>query len=169
MLERLGEGGMGVVFLAHDTRLDRRVAIKFLTETDPHYRARFQLEARALSSFSHPNIATVHDSGETDEGRPFIVMELVNGSTLSKVIEEQGLTLAQAIETVISVGKALAEAHRHSIIHRDIKTANITMNERGHVKVLDFGLAKQLHEESTAGEHLGQTSQFTRTQSNVAV
>ena len=66
LLERLGEGGMGVVFLAHDTRLDRRVAIKFLTATDPHYRARFQREARALSSFSHPNIATVHDSGETE-------------------------------------------------------------------------------------------------------
>ncbi len=169
ILEQLGQGGMGVVFLAHDTRLNRQVAIKFLTATDQHYRARFQLEARALSSFSHPNIATVHDSGETDEGRPFIVMELVNGSTLRKVLEEEGLTLAQGIETVISIGEALAEAHRHGIVHRDIKPANIIMNERGHVKVLDFGLAKQLQEDLADGEAPGQISQFARTQSNVAI
>lgn len=169
LLEQLGKGGMGVVFLARDTRLSRDVAIKFLTSTDPHYRARFQREARALSSFSHPNIATVHDSGETDEGRPFIVMELVRGSTLSEVLEERGLTLAQAVDTAISIAEALAEAHRHGIIHRDIKPANVIINERGHVKVLDFGLAKQLHEEFAEGESGGARSYATRTQSDVAI
>ena len=169
LLEQLGKGGMGVVFLARDTRLSRDVAIKFLTSTDPHYRARFQREARALSSFSHPNIATVHDSGETEEGQPFIVMELVSGSTLSKILEEQGLTLAQAVDTAISIAEALAEAHRHGIIHRDIKPANVIINERGHVKVLDFGLAKQIHEEFAGSELVGSTSHLTRTQSDVAV
>lgn len=167
MLESLGEGGMGVVFRAHDTRLDRQVAIKFLTSTDPHYRTRFRLEAHALSSFSHPNIATVHDSGETDEGRPFIVMELIKGSTLGEILEERGLTLAQAVDTVIYIAEALAEAHRHGIIHRDIKPANVIINERGHVKVLDFGLAKQLYDE--LGNGADKPANFSVTQSNVAV
>jgi tetratricopeptide (TPR) repeat protein len=169
LLEQLGKGGMGVVFLARDTRLSREVAIKFLTSTDPHYRARFQREARALSSFSHPNIATVHDSGETEEGTPFIVMELVSGSTLSEILEERGLTLAQAVDTAIAIAEALAEAHRRGIIHRDIKPANVIINERGHVKVLDFGLAKQLNEELAGSESAGSTSHLTRTQSNVAI
>jgi len=169
LLEQLGKGGMGVVFLARDTRLSRDVAIKFLTSTDPHYRARFQREARALSSFSHPNIATVHDSGETEDGTPFIVMELVGGSTLSEILEERGLTMAQAVDTAISIAEALAEAHRHGIIHRDIKPANVIINERGHVKVLDFGLAKKIDDEFTGGEATDQPSLLTNTQSNVAV
>lgn len=169
LLEQLGKGGMGVVFLARDTRLSRDVAIKFLTSTDPHYRARFQREARALSSFSHPNIATVHDSGETDEGQPFIVMELVSGTTLDTILDKQGLTMAQAVDTAISIAEALAEAHRHGIIHRDIKPANVIINERGHVKVLDFGLAKQINQDVAGSGVVGRQSHLTNTQSNVAV
>jgi tetratricopeptide (TPR) repeat protein/predicted Ser/Thr protein kinase len=168
MLERLDEGGMGVVFLAQDIRLGRPVAIKFLTATDPHYRSRFQREARVLSSFSHPNIATVHDSGETEEGRPFIVMELVSGSTLSEILDQRGLTLAQSVDIAISIAEALAEAHRHSVIHRDIKPANVIVNDRGHVKVIDFGLAKLLDDVAGRDES-DQGAQFARTQSNVAV
>lgn len=169
LLEPLGKGGMGVVFLARDTRLSRDVAIKFLTSTDPHYRARFQREARALSSFSHPNIATVHDSGETAEGQPFIVMELVKGSVLSTILDQQGLTMAQSVDAAILIAEALAEAHRHGIIHRDIKPANVIINDRGHVKVLDFGLAKQIHEEFAGSEAGSHPSYLTNTQSDVAV
>ncbi|HEV7473001.1 MAG TPA: protein kinase [Pyrinomonadaceae bacterium] len=165
--ERIGEGGMGAVFLARDTRLNRPVAVKFLTDTDDRYRARFQQEARALSSFSHPNIAIVHDSGETEEGRPFIVMELLTGSTLNTLLEGQGLTLIQSVDIVTAIAEALSEAHSHGIIHRDIKPSNVIVNDRGHVKVLDFGLAKQLGE-VPGGAGPG-TSQFAQTQSNVAV
>ena len=125
--------------------MDRPVAIKFLTATDPRYRSRFQREARVLSSFSHPNIATIHDSGETEEGRPFIVMELINGSTLNKILEEPGLTLAQAVDATIAIAEALVYSHRHGIIHRDIKPSNIlvTVNDGAPVpKVIDFGIAK---------------------------
>lgn len=169
MLEELGEGGMGVVYVAEDTRLGRRVAVKFLTATDQRFRARFLREARALSSFSHPNIATVYDYGESDDGRPFIVMELVSGSTLSDILKQDGLTLCQAVEAAISIAEALAEAHRHDIVHRDIKPANVIINERGQVKVLDFGLAKQLHEEPGGSETVSQTLYSTRTQSDVVV
>jgi len=163
--ERLGEGAMGVVFLAHDTRLNRPVAIKFLTDSNPHYQSRFQREAQVMSSFSHPNIAMVFDSGSTEEGRPFIVMELVNGSTLNKILDEPGLTLTEAVDITIAIGEALSEAHRHGIIHRDIKPSNVIVTERGHAKVLDFGLAKQLDEALAVGG----SAQFTLTQSNVAV
>ncbi len=165
LIEQLGKGGMGVVFRARDTRLSRDVAIKFLTSTEPRYRGRFKLEAQALSSFSHPNIAAVYDSGEMDDGQPFIVMELLSGSTLDDILDGPGMTLGQSVDTAISVAEALAEAHRHGIIHRDIKPANVMINERGHVKVLDFGLAKQIHEESAvAGAAL-----FKNTQSDVTV
>ena len=101
---------MGTVYIAEDTSLERRVAIKFLTATDEHYRARFLGEARALSSFSHPNIATVHDYGETDDGQPFIVMELVSGLTLADILRQQGLTLAQSVDTAISIAEALGRS-----------------------------------------------------------
>ena len=136
--QKLGEGGMGVVYLAEDKHLARRVAIKFLTSTDRHYRARFIREARAVSALSHPNIATVHDYGETDEGQPFIVMEFIKGKTFSDVLEE-GITMRRAVEVVASIAEALSEAHEHGIVHRDIKPSNVVINERGQVKVLDFG------------------------------
>ena len=151
--EKLGEGGMGVVYLAEDKHLARRVAIKFLSSTDHHYRARFIREARAVSALSHPNIATVHDYGETDEGQPFIVMEYVKGMTLSAVLDD-GLTMLRSVEIVSSIAEALGEAHEHGIVHRDIKPSNVVINERGQVKVLDFGLVKHLFEQPSSGVDL---------------
>src|SRR5712691_3894824 len=125
IVEKLGEGGMGVVYVAEDTLLGRRVAIKMLTAArstpGDQFRSRFLREARAISALSHPHIATIHDYGETDDGQPYIVMELVKGETLSDLMHRGALTLSQATEIIEQVAEALAEAHRHGIIHRDIK------------------------------------------------
>src|SRR6266566_3936057 len=148
VLEKLGEGGMGVVYLAEDTLLGRRVAIKTIHSRagaeDRLFRARFLREARAVSALSHPHIATIYDYGETEEGEPYIVMELIKGETLGELMLTDTLTISRAIEIIKQVGEALAEAHRQGIIHRDIKPTNVAINERGYVKVLDFGLAKQV-------------------------
>jgi len=169
IVDKLGEGGMGVVYLAEDKHLARRVAIKFLTSTDHHYRARFIREARAVSALSHPNIATVHDYGETDDGQPFIVMEFVNGKPLNEILDE-GLTLRRAVEIVTSIGEALAEAHAHGIVHRDVKPSNVVISDRGQVKVLDFGLVKHLFEKVTSGVDLdADTLYSTQTRSDVIV
>jgi serine/threonine protein kinase/Tfp pilus assembly protein PilF len=151
ILDRLGEGGMGVVYVAEDTHLGRRVAVKIPNPTsDRHeFRARFLREARAVSALSHPHIATLHDYGETPEGHPFIVMELVTGVDLSELLHGGTLTLKRAVEIIEDVADALTEAHARGIIHRDIKPSNVRINERGQVKVLDFGLAKQLEDEQT--------------------
>ena len=151
ILERLAEGGMGVVYIAEDTRLGRRVAVKLPTSgaNDQHFRARFLREARSISSLSHPHIATLHDYGETEEGQPFIVMELVSGGDLSDLLRKGEMTLGRAVEIIEDVAEALAEAHSRGIIHRDIKPSNVMINQRGEVKVLDFGLAKQLEEETS--------------------
>lgn len=147
ILEKLGEGGMGVVYSAEDTVLGRRVAVKMLharrDAEDASFRARFLREARAVSALSHPNIATIYDYGETDEGEPFIVMELIKGETLGELMLTEKLTIARSIDIIKQVAAALSEAHRHGIIHRDIKPTNVALNDRGQVKVLDFGLAKQ--------------------------
>jgi serine/threonine protein kinase/tetratricopeptide (TPR) repeat protein len=173
ILEKLGEGGMGVVYLAEDTHLGRQVAIKFLsasmTANAHHFKARFLREARAASRLSHPHIATVYDYGETDEGFPFIVMERVKGKSLSDVLHEDELTLARAIEIIEDVGAALSEAHAHGIIHRDIKPSNIFITERGTVKVLDFGLAKQLHEDHSQADPDARTLLATHTRSDIVV
>ena len=169
IVEKLGEGGMGVVYLAEDKHLGRRVAVKFLSSTDHHYRARFIREARAVSNLNHPNIATLHDYGETDEGRPFIVMEYVKGQRLSDLLES-GITLKRAVEIVASIAEALAEAHEQGIVHRDIKPSNVIVNDRGQVKVLDFGLVKHLFEEPTSGVDLdADTIYSTQTRSDVIV
>jgi serine/threonine protein kinase/Tfp pilus assembly protein PilF/predicted nucleic acid-binding protein len=169
IIEKLGEGGMGVVYLAEDQHLARRVAIKFLTSTDHHYRARFIREARAVSALNHPNIAIVHDYGETAAGQPFIVMEFVKGNSLSELLEE-GLTLRRSVEIVSSIAEALGEAHDHGIVHRDIKPSNVIINERGKVKVLDFGLVKHLFEPHVSGVDLdAQTIYSTQTRSDVIV
>lgn len=169
ILEKLGEGGMGVVYLAEDQHLARRVAIKFLTSTDHHYRARFIREARAVSALTHPNIAIVHDYGETSSGQPFIVMEFVKGKSLSELLDE-GLTLRRSVEIVSAIAEALAEAHHHGIVHRDIKPSNILVNERGQVKVLDFGLVKHLFEPPSSEVDLdAQTIYSTQTRSDVIV
>lgn len=169
ILKELGSGGMGVVYLAFDPRLDRQVAIKFLTSRDPHYRARFLREARAVSKLNHPNIAIVYDSGETDDDQPFIVMELVSGRTLGDLLEE-GLTLAEAVRHVLGIAEGLSEAHRHGIIHRDIKPSNIMVSDRGLVKILDFGLVKQLSEDPSSGlDAVAQKLYANRTRSDVVV
>jgi serine/threonine protein kinase len=169
IIEKLGEGGMGVVYLAEDKHLARRVAIKFLTSTDHHYRARFIREARAVSALSHPNIATVHDYGETDAGEPFIVMEFVKGKTLSDLLEE-GITMRRSVEIITAIAEALVEAHENGIVHRDIKPSNVVINERGQVKVLDFGLVKNLFDQPPSGVDLdADTLYSTQTRSDVIV
>jgi serine/threonine protein kinase len=149
ILEPLGEGGMGTVYLAEDTHLGRRVAIKFPSlGSDSHdYRARFLREARAVSELNHPGIATLFDYGETDEGRPFLVMELAKGRPLSDVMQKGELNLQRAVAIVADVAAALVEAHARGVIHRDIKPSNIMIDEKWQVKVLDFGLAKQLNKD----------------------
>lgn len=169
IVDKLGEGGMGVVYLAEDLHLARRVAIKFLTATDHHYRARFIREARAVSALTHPNIAMVHDYGETDENQPFIVMEFVKGKSLSDLLED-GLTLKRSVEIVSAIAQALGEAHDHGIVHRDIKPTNVLISDRGHVKVLDFGLVKHLFEPPMIDVDLdAQTIYSTQTRSDVIV
>jgi serine/threonine protein kinase/Tfp pilus assembly protein PilF len=150
ILEPLGEGGMGAVYVAEDMHLGRRVAIKFPTSTNAdehHFRARFLREARSVSKLSHPHIATVYDYGETSEGHPFLVMELIEGTSLSDLMHEGQMTLKRAVEIIETITEALGEAHRQGIVHRDVKPSNILINERGQVKVLDFGLAKQFKDE----------------------
>ncbi|HYK20798.1 MAG TPA: tetratricopeptide repeat protein [Pyrinomonadaceae bacterium] len=169
VIEKLGEGGMGAVYLAEDLHLARQVAIKFLTSTDHHYRARFIREARAVSALNHPNIAMVHDYGETPQGQPFIVMEYVKGKSLSDLLEE-GLTLRRSVEIVSAIAHALSEAHEHGIVHRDIKPSNVFVSERGHVKVLDFGLVKHLFDPQISGVDLdAKTIYSTQTRSDVIV
>jgi serine/threonine protein kinase/Flp pilus assembly protein TadD len=170
IIEKIGEGGMGVVYLAEDTHLARRVAIKFLSSLDHHYRARFLREARAVSALSHANIAAVYDYGETDEGTPYIVMELVRGQTLGQLLESESLTLARSVLIVSAIAEALGEAHHQGIVHRDVKPANVVITERGQVKVLDFGLVKQIFESTSKDtDASAQTLYSTRTRSDVIV
>jgi serine/threonine protein kinase/tetratricopeptide (TPR) repeat protein len=142
--KRLGKGGMGEVYAGEDIELGRRVALKFPTadENEASFYARFRREARAISALSHPHIATVYDYGETPSGQPFIVMELVQGCSLGDLLRDGKLSLSRKLEIIEQTAEALAEAHRHGVVHRDIKPSNLMINERGAVKVLDFGLAK---------------------------
>jgi serine/threonine protein kinase len=157
IVEKLGEGGMGVVYKARDTHLDRFVALKVLPPervADPVRKARFVQEAKAASALNHPNIITIHDIS-SDAGHDFIVMEYVAGKTLDQLIPRKGMRLGETLKIAVQIADALARAHAAGIIHRDLKPANVMVDEHGLVKVLDFGLAKLIEQglsedESTA-------------------
>jgi serine/threonine protein kinase/Tol biopolymer transport system component len=150
----IGEGGMGEVYLAADTILGRRIALKVLpafVSKDPERLRRFTQEARAASRLSHPNVCVVHEIGETDDGRPFIAMEYVEGMTLRERIRNQAMKLGDVLDVAIQIAEGLSAAHEAGIVHRDIKPENIMIRPEGYVKILDFGLAKltERHQSAT--------------------
>ena len=151
IVEKIGEGGMGVLYKARDTHLDRLVALKVLPPdrvADPERRSRFVQEARAASALNHPHIVTVHDIDEAD-GVHFIAMEYVEGRTLADAIGRKGLPLRAALQLGAQIADALARAHTQGIVHRDLKPANVMVTARGVAKVLDFGLAKLVETEAS--------------------
>lgn len=152
VLSRLGSGGMGEVYLAHDDKLDRPVALKLLSSqvhADPSHLRRFHQEAKAASSLNHPHILVIHDFGEI-AGRPFMVTEYVEGRTLRERLHEGPLGIIEAVDVAIQMASALAAAHGRGIVHRDVKPENVMVRPDGYVKVLDFGLAKPVSAEGSA-------------------
>ena len=154
VLEKLGEGGMGVVYLAEDTKLKRKVGLKILPEDltrDQDRKRRFITEARAAAAIEHPHIAAIYDIDEV-EGQTFIAMEYVRGGSLRDSIRAEKLTLAKTLEIAAQIAEALAKVHERGVVHRDVKPENVLMSEEGYPKIIDFGLAKLLEPLSTSGE-----------------
>ena len=145
IIKKLGEGGMGEVFLAEDTQLDREVALKFLPEqyaTDAAALERFKREAKAAAALHHPNIITVHEIGQYED-KPFIAMAYIDGESLDHLIPDRGMELGTLLDLAVSLADALRAAHEQGIVHRDLKPANVMVDRDGRPRVLDFGLAKQ--------------------------
>src|ERR1041385_9108528 len=158
---KLGEGGMGVVYKARDTHLDRAVAIKVLPPdklADPSRKQRFVQEAKAASALNHPNIVTIHDVRHWNETE-FIVMEYVDGRTLDELIPPKGMRPPQALRYAVQIADAMAKAHGAGILHRDLKPSNIMVTGEGRVKILDFGLAKLLEPEEPSPDTPTRTMQ----------
>ncbi|HTL17018.1 MAG TPA: protein kinase [Patescibacteria group bacterium] len=149
----LGSGGMGEVYLAEDTELERSVALKVMSAElakDPNQRKRFRAEAKAASGLVHPNVCVIHEVGETEDGRPFLAMEYVQGQTLDSLVHQRRFKVNEIVKLGLEMAEALEVAHSFGIVHRDIKAANIIVDRRGVAKVLDFGLAKRFTEDELA-------------------
>ncbi len=146
-----GHGGMATVFSAYDTKMDRTVAIKLLQRRRDDagvLHERFAREARAEGKIAHPNVVSVHDVGEAEDGRPYIVMDYVEGSSLQEIIAEQGALSSERVAIIgMGIARALAAAHALGIIHRDVKPANIIIDGQGIPHLMDFGLARELYDE----------------------
>ncbi|GAG50074.1 unnamed protein product, partial [marine sediment metagenome] len=156
----LGRGAVGVVYLAHDTKLDRPVAIKSLPAevmANPKARSRFAREARVLASLNHPNIATIYEEFKEVKGVGYLILEYVPGQTLAERIAKSRLKLEETLSIALQIAEAVAAAHEHDVIHRDLKPGNIKITPEGKVKVLDFGLAK-----AVGGEALDQQTTITQ-------